>query len=105
MQATSKLRAYIGFSIRARKIVYGYDAVVRNKSVRLVLASASINRTAKNELQQHCEQHNVPLHWCDDQLLVDCTAREGCKCIGLVDASLAHAAHEELNNMRKGEPK
>ena len=105
MMATDKLRAYIGFSIKARKIVYGYDAVMRTKTIRLVIAATAINRTAKSELQDVCTRHNIPLQWCDEALLAECTAKTGCKCIGLVDPSLAKAANEELNNMRKGESK
>lgn len=101
--ASNKLRTYVGFCVKMRKIVYGYDAVLRNKSIRLVMASPDINRTAKYELELFCSKHNIPLQWCDEQVIADCTAKTGCKCIGLLDASLAKAANEEINRLLRGE--
>ena len=103
MQPSAKLRTYIGFCIKMRKIVYGYDSVMRAKGIRLVVASGSINRTAQKELSRYCAQVGVPVQWVDDELLAACTA-PGCKCVGLADASLAKAANEEINCMRRGEP-
>lgn len=101
--ASNKLRSYVGFSIKARKIVYGYDAVVRNRNVCLVMADPTVNRTAKKELEYNCTQHNIPLQWCPADVLQACTAKAGCKCIGLTDFSLAKAANEEINRMLRGE--
>lgn len=101
MQASSKLTAYIGFSIKSRKIVYGYDNVLQSGRVLLVVAADNINRTARNELIAHCAEGKVPIEWCDEQLLQQCVHRMGCKCIGLTDASLAKAAKEELVRMRR----
>ena len=103
MQASAKLQAYVGFSIKSRHIVYGYDNVMGSGRVCLVLAADSINRTAKKELTQHCGERHVPLHWCDEELLQQCVHRMGCKCIGLTDASLGHAADVELTRMRREE--
>jgi len=101
MQASAKLTAYIGFSIKARKIVYGYDNVMSSKRVLMVLAEVGINRTAKNELEAYCLERNIPLDWCDEEMMQQCVHRVGCKCIGLTDASLARAAHAELARMRR----
>ena len=101
MQASSKLTAYIGFSIKARKIVYGYDNVVSSKRVLAVMAQENINRTAKNELEAFCAERKIPLDWCDEEIMQACVHRVGCKCIGLTDASLARAAHEELARLRR----
>jgi ribosomal protein L7Ae-like RNA K-turn-binding protein len=101
MQASNKLTAYIGFSIKARKIVYGYDNVMSSRRVLAVIAVEGINRTAKNELTAYCEEKHIPLDWCDEATLQQCVNRVGCKCIGLTDASLARAAHEEIARMRR----
>lgn len=101
MSASAKLTAYVGFSIKARKIVYGYDNVMSGKRVCMVMAVESINRTAKNELTAYCQQLNVPLDWCDEETMQQCVHRVGCKCIGLTDASLGRAAHEELVRTRR----
>lgn len=103
MTNSAKLRAYIGFSIKSRHIVYGYDAVMAHKGVHLVVASPDINRTAKQELQAYCEEKRIPLRWCPQDILQENTAKKGCKCIGLLDASLAKAANEELTRLQKGE--
>lgn len=103
MQASAKLLAYVGFSIKSRHIVYGYDNVIKARGVRLVLAAESINRTAKKELSQYCEGEKIPLHWCDEEMLQECVHRMGCKCVGLTDASLGHAADMELTRMRREE--
>ena len=101
MPASNKLTAYVGFSIKARKIVYGYDNVMTSGRVCMVMAVEGINRTAKNELTAYCQERNVPLDWCDEETMQECVHRVGCKCIGLTDASLGRAAHEELIRMRR----
>lgn len=98
----NKLSAYIGFSVKSGHIVYGYDRVVTSRGVKLVLCADNVNRTAHNQLQAFCTQNNIPLHWCDQQLVELCVHRR-CKCIGLTDESLATAAHQELIRMRREE--
>ena len=101
MQASTKLSAYVGFSIKARKIVYGYDNVLSSRRVLLVLAADSINRTARHDLEEHCTETKVPLEWVDEELIQQCVHRMGCKCIGLTDASLARAAQQEIARIRR----
>ena len=101
MQASSKLTAYVGFSIKSRKIVYGYDNVLSSRRVLLVMAADTINRTAKHELQEHCAEAGIPLEWVDEELIQQCVHRMGCKCIGLTDASLSRAAQQELARIRR----
>ena len=102
MQPTSKLTAYIGFSVKARRVVYGYDRVTTAKGVKLAIAAEDINRTAKKQLQEYCTQNNIPLQWVDGQLVELCVHRR-CKCIGLTDENLARAAQQELIRMRREE--
>ena len=102
MQPSTKLSAYIGFSIKSRHVVYGYDRVTTARGIRLVIAADSINRTAHKQLQAYCTLYTIPLQWCDEQLIELCTHRR-CKCIGLTDESLANAANQELIRMRREE--
>jgi len=102
MPASNKLTAYVGFSIKARKVVYGYDNVLVSRRVMLVIAIEDINRTAKSELVDHCLSHNIPLEWTDAETMEACVHRAGCKCIGLTDASLSRAAQAELARIRRG---
>ena len=102
MQPSSKLSAYVGFSIKSGRVVYGYDRVTTARGIRLVLAAETVNRTARKQLQAYCTDNNIPLHWCDEQLIELCVHRR-CKCIGLTDESLAGAAHQELIRMRREE--
>lgn len=91
-----QLQSYIGFAIRAGKVVWGADNCLRSKHLYAVLAVDTINRTSRNELERLCDGRRVPLVWCDEELLTACVHKQNCKCIGLTDPNLAQAA---VNNI------
>lgn len=95
MPVSNKLRAYIGFSIRSGKVVYGGDAVLRARGIKALLVAPTINRTTKNQLAKHASVYQIPLVEVSEEVLTECVHRP-CKCIGLTDSSLALATLREL---------
>ena len=103
MSANAKLQAYVGFSIKSRHLVWGADAVLKTRGLKLVIASRDINRSSREDLDRMAQATRVPLVWTDTETLEACTHRINCKCIGLTDPNLAQAALAELT--RNGEEK
>ena len=83
--------------------MWGADQVVRAKGVALILASDTINRTSRGELQRLADSRHIPLVWVDDKLLRESTHKLNCKCVGITDVNLAKATLSQLT--RIGEEK
>ena len=103
MSASTKLCSYVGFSIKSGHLVWGADAVLRARGLKLVIADRSINRSSREDLDRMAQATHVPLVWTDAETLEACTHRHNCKCIGLTEPNLAQAALAELT--RIGEEK
>ncbi len=90
MQERSKLRTYLGFSIRAGKIAMGVNAIecTRKRVYALVMCSSAAKNTRK-DAEKLRDRLQAPLCVADD--LAELVNKENCKLCALLDRSLASA--------------
>ena len=87
----NKFEAYIGFSIKSRSIIYGFDNLIKfNKKVPLVIVDESTNVKILNKLLVFCENKGCALIK-SKILLSDLTKRDNVKVVGLINKNLVDA--------------
>ena len=98
MPNIEKVKTYVGFAVRSRKILYGADAVTAKiRTVKLVLCQKEINRTAFSRLQNACRENCVAMIITEKDEISQWTHKDRCLCIGITEANLASALINQYN--------
>lgn len=91
MTGQNKVHAYIGFSIRSGHVLFGQDALFRErKKIYTVLADKTCSQNTLDALIRFCDGLGTPLVSSGDSVEM-LTNRTNCKVIGLTDKKLAEA--------------
>lgn len=89
--ANSKAETFIGFCVKAQKLVLGADALERQKKgVYLLLASKSLSENSFKKAIKFSKKFDCPLMVCENEL-ANATHIQGCKLAAVVDKNLASA--------------
>lgn len=98
MSLNAKVAAYIGFSIKAGKLIYGYENVIASKKVRLILCDTGISENSMKKVQRYADEVKINVITIED--LAEYFGGKPVKCIGLVEENLASATEKELLGRR-----
>ena len=97
MSRNEKINAYIGFSIKSGKIVYGYESILLNKKrIYLILCDRALSPNSLKKVERFTVEKNIKSY-----LIEDLSAYFGgrrIKCGGIGEEHLASAIENELNN-------
>ena len=89
---TSKMRTYLGFCIRARKIVFGSEMISRQKKgVYLLLADGGIGKSSFKPVVAASERFGCPIVMTDAEALGELLSRPAVKAVAITDKNLASA--------------
>lgn len=100
-----KIKAYLTFSIRSGKIIFGVDKLMTSKKLPIVVLICSTqNEKVTNKVIRFCESNNIKVIKMVDLVLADIIGRDNCKVVGLLDYNLANAVMNEfqVENEKKG---
>lgn len=93
---TKKISAYLGFAIKSRKAIFGYDNLfVSKKLPYLVLVSNKLAEKMKNKVFDFCKENNITIKFLDISV-GELIKRDGCKVISILDKGLADAIMNEM---------
>ena len=96
MSRNEKVNAYIGFSIKAGKLLYGYESVIASrKRVHLIVCDETLAENSLKKVTRFATENNVPL--CMTESLSEYFEGKSVKCIGFTEENLASAAANQLN--------
>ena len=96
---TDKIGAYLGFSIRAGKTVFGVDDIENyRKKVRLILVDETLADNSFKRLMKANERFSCPLLVLRDGLLGQLMHRPQVKAVAIKDQNLAAAIIKEAEN-------
>ena len=99
MSKNDKLAAYIGFSIKSGKAIYGYEGIISSKkTVRLVICDPNLAENSRKKLENYLSSRGMKAYDLED--LPSYCGGKNVKCIGLIEEHLASAAETELINRR-----
>ena len=97
MSLNAKVAAYIGFSIKAGKVLYGYESVIASRKARLILCDQALSENSMKKVRKYAETVKVNVIVVDD--LAQYFGGKPIKCIGLVEENLASATEKELKKV------
>ncbi len=87
----SKIETYLGFCVRARKIVFGIDEVVKQKKCFLLIADEGLGESSFKELKKAWERLRCPMLTAQKDALGTLLHRIGVKAVAIKDKNLASA--------------
>ncbi len=97
MSRNDKINAYIGFSIKSGKIVYGYENILLGKKkIYLVLCDQALSQNSLKKVERFVADKNIKSYLIED--LPSYFGGRMIKCVGIGEEHLASAIENELNN-------
>lgn len=90
MEKKSKAETFIGFSLKARALTTGTDAVTRLKKAYLILLCSSASENTAKAAKKTASRLNCPLMLCYKPLEEVCN-KLNCKMAAVTDKNLAAA--------------
>ena len=95
MSRNEKIAAYLGFSVKSGKIVYGYERVILGKKkVYLILCDVNLSGNSLKKVEEYAESSGVKCLSVEG--LSDYFGEKRIKCVGLAEEHLASATEKEL---------
>lgn len=95
----NKIETYLGFCIRARKIVFGAEEVEqKKKGIFLIIADESLGTSSQKIIHRAIEKFACPLITAKAGALGERLHRIGVKAVGITDKNLAEAIVKEVAN-------
>lgn len=92
MQNLSKIKTYIGFSVKSGKIIYGADTLIETKKrVKLIIVCKTLAKSTCEKVQEYASSKGIQVLSFDECLLEDIVNKKNCKVIGLLNKNLAQA--------------
>ena len=96
---TNKIVTYLGFCIRARKIVFGAEEVEqKKKGIFLIVADENLGTSSQKLIHRAVEKFACPLLMAKAGTLGERLHRIGVKAVGITDKNLADAIVAETAN-------
>ena len=97
----SKLQSYLGFCIRARKLVFGVDNIEKErKGVYLLLCDETLGESSFKTMRNAQEKLSCPLLIAEKDVLGATLYRSALKAVAIKDKHLAQA----VQNAAESEP-
>ena len=94
----SKALTFIGFSIRARKVRAGANAIATIKSgVYALIICSTASDNAFKEAIKLCKKYNAPLIVSKTYKVEDIIKKQNCKLLAIQDESLGNAILQNLD--------
>ncbi len=88
----SKIETYLGFCIRARKIIFGTEMISRQKKgVKLLMIDGGIGANSLKEMLKAKERFGCPLVETEKGILGETLHKPAVKTVAVLDDSLASA--------------
>ena len=88
----SKTETYLGFCIRAQKVIFGVDNIEnKRRGVCLLLADETLGRSSFQTMVKAKEKFGCPLYIASAETLSNWTHRPAVKAVAITDHNLASA--------------
>ena len=92
-----KIETFIGFSIRARKLVAGTNAISFCKKINVVFLCHTGSQNARKEATKIARKYRAPLVLSKVTLIDDLVNKTNCKMFALTDDKLSQAVMANLD--------
>ena len=92
----SKIKTYVGFAVKSRKIIFGIDNLIKSKQVKLVLSSSGLTEIGKNKIKNFCERKNILNFEIENRFFEELIQKTGVKVVAITDKNLSDAIIKQL---------
>lgn len=83
------IESYLGFAVRAKKVVFGLECLLRLKvAPEVVLYDSSLGNSAKKKAQTFCQNRNAAFLPVKEGYLNEVLKRNNVKIVAVLDGSL-----------------
>lgn len=95
----SKDLTFIGFSIKARKIIYGFNTLTESKNKKyLILLCYSASENTKKDVAAYARNNGIKILETKGILLEEIVNKPNCKTAAVTDKGLAAAITENVSD-------
>lgn len=95
----SKIKTYIGFAIKSRKIRFGVDDILKLKNVSLIIVSDSLAESGMKKLEGFAERKSIELIKFNESDFLELIQNISIKATAILDENLAEAIKKNLTNI------
>lgn len=95
---TSKIKTYIGFAIKSRKIKFGVDDIIKLKNAEIILVSDSLGDSALKKINGYAIKKDVQVFLLNSADFFELIQNENIKAAAILDKNLADAIKRNLTS-------
>ena len=96
---TSKVKTYVGFAVKSRKIKFGIDDIIKLKNAKLIIVSDSLAESGMKKIEGYAERISVDLIKLSEEDFLEIIQNISIKAIAILDENLADAIKKNLTNI------
>lgn len=94
-ECATKISSYVGFALKAGKVVFGADNIIASNKRMLVLISESLGANSASKVLAHAKETGMRVVTVEDVGAI--VSREGVKAIGIREKNLAEAILKQID--------
>lgn len=94
-----KIKTYVGFAIKSRKIKFGVDDILKLKNAELVMVSDSLAESGMKKLKGFAERNSAMLINFSESEFLELIQNTSIKAAAILDKNLADAIKKNLTNI------
>ena len=96
---TSKIKTYVGFAVKSRKIRYGVDDILKLKNADLIMVSDSLAESGMKKIEAFADRKSVSLIKLSEEDFFEVVQNISIKALAVLDENLADAIKKNLTNI------
>ncbi len=96
---TSKIKTYVGFAVKSRKIRYGVDDILKLKNADLIMVSDSLAESGMKKLEAFANRKSISLIKLSEEDFFEVVQNISIKALAVLDENLADAIKKNLTNI------
>ena len=95
----SKIKTYIGFAIKSRKIKFGVDDILKLKNAGIIIVSDSLAESGMKKLENFANKKSIELIKLTEVDFLELIQNISIKATAILDENLAEAIKKNLTNI------
>ena len=96
---TSKIKTYVGFAVKSRKIKFGVDDILKLKNTNLIMVSDSLAESGMKKIEAFADRKSVSLIKLSEEDFFEVVQNISIKALAVLDVNLADAIKKNLTNI------
>ena len=96
---TSKIKTYVGFAVKSRKIRYGVDDILKLKNADLIMVSDSLSESGMKKLEAFANRKSIDLIKLSEEDFLEVVQNISIKALAVLDENLTDAIKKNLTNI------